>query len=140
MNAKFWKLSSPAITSSSLPREQLAVATVARRVTTDEGYFLDLQVPPQVASTVPNLMIDDVAFNVFGLDALTYCVLWVRSGRLDQLECYGAHDHWPEFPIIERIRYLEAVRKSEDTWAMVPAAQRHFPSLLKRWRLSRGAA
>jgi hypothetical protein len=121
-------------------RDQLSAAQVERRTTTDEGFFLDLTVPGEVAAEIPNLMIDDVGFQVHGLEEPTYCVLWVRSGRLDQLECYGGHDHWPEFPVVEHIFYLEAIQASTDTWKMVPTAQRHLPSLLKRWRLARGAA
>jgi len=121
-------------------RGQLPTLQVSDRTMTDEGFFVKFAVPSASrAANVPNLMIDDVAFDVFGLNGPAYTVLWIRRGLLDRLECYGASDHWPEFPVIERIYYLRAERRSTDTWNMIPTSERDFPSLTARWTVA-GAA
>jgi len=123
-----------------LLRNQLAAVQVSERTVTDEGFLLKFAVPSaHRAADVPNLMIDDVAFEVFGLVGPAYTVLWIRRGLLDELECYGASDHWPEFPVIERIFYLRAEKRGMDSWNMVPASGRDLPSLTTRWTAA-GAA
>ena len=123
-----------------LLRKQLAPLQVRDRTVTDEGFLLKFDVPSAFrAADVPNLMIDDVGFEVFGLVGPVYTVLWVHQGLLDELECYGPNDHWPEFPVIERIFYLRAERRGVDSWSMIPTASRDFPSLTARWAAA-GAA
>ncbi len=79
-------------------RDQVARARVVRREFSGVGFFTSFEVqgniplaePPNFAGGNVNIQMEDL---VYGAG----CVLFVRNGKLDMLECYtNGDEHWPE--------------------------------------------
>ena len=78
-------------------RQQASLARVRSREFSGVGFFTRFEIPDNVTLAEPpsfaggnvNIQMDEVAFGAG-------CVLFVRNGRLDMLECYtNAGDPWP---------------------------------------------
>src|SRR3954468_19580246 len=78
-------------------REQLAVATVAKREFTGVGFFTRFDVPPTVSGLPSSrrIIISDVYADVEGLQHGAGFVLFVVDGGLDTLECFTYVEPWP---------------------------------------------
>ena len=79
-------------------RDQAARARVVRREFSGVGFFTWFEIPDNVTLAEPpgfaggnvNIQMEDLAYGAG-------CVLFIRNGKLDMLECYtNAGERWPE--------------------------------------------
>jgi len=96
-------------------RVQYAQSTVADRDTTGSGFFLDLSVPEGAQSSVPSpLRIGDVVFDFVGVPEGGEAILWVRDGRLAQLEAFARGGVWPDDAQLESVGYFSGSERDLD--------------------------
>jgi len=111
-------------------RDQLAVASVARREFTGVGFFTGFDVPPNVAklSSSRRVTIQDVHADIVGLQHGAGFIMFVDGGVLDTLECFIYEDAWPANARLSRLYYLrprqgtggslEETAERDLTWAI----------------------
>jgi hypothetical protein len=87
-------------------RQQFAAAKIVSRNFSGVGFFTDFEVPDTAPLVEPSHF---AAGNVdIQLENLRYgagCVLFVRDGKLDFLECYTFSEPWPEQIIIKSLSH-----------------------------------
>jgi hypothetical protein len=101
-------------------RRQVEEATIVRRELTGVGFFVDFSVPdsvPRISSG--RILVDDVRFDLEGLDHGGGVILFVDDGRISQFEGYLYGEDWPE-----------AARLKSSTYDTEP---RDFTLLRKAW-------
>lgn len=87
-------------------REQLAMATVAKRVETGVGFYVDLNVPARLPTVVPaEFYLPDVLIELREVRYGARAILLIAAGRLAQLEVATLDDPWPAKPEIVSWRY-----------------------------------
>ena len=79
-------------------RKQAAVATVIQREFSGVGFFTTFAVPDGVPlANPPSFAGGDVNIQLEDVSHGAGCVLFVRDGKVEMLECYThAGDQWPE--------------------------------------------
>jgi hypothetical protein len=75
---------------------QAAKARLVKREYTGVGFFCDFEVPPDAPILKGDFDIDDVSGEVEGLAHGAGFVLFIRDGRLDNLEGFSFDEPWPE--------------------------------------------
>lgn len=87
-------------------REQLAMASVAKRVETGVGFHVQLSVPAGVPTVVPEgFYLSDVVIELRDVRYGASAILLIAAGRLAQLEVATFDDPWPAKPEIVSWRY-----------------------------------
>lgn len=87
-------------------REQLAMATVAKRVETGVGFYVDLIVPAGLPTVVPEeFYVSDVLIELRDVRYGASAIVLIAAGRLAQLEVATFDDPWPVNPEIVSWRY-----------------------------------
>ena len=87
-------------------RVQLNSARVSKRDLDSAGFFTDLSVPDSVAPVrPPNFEIDDVQFELEGVEGPVGCILFVRDGFINCLEGYTYVGDWPDSPRLKSLSY-----------------------------------
>ncbi len=95
----------------ALLREQLAMASVAKRVETGVGSYVDLNVPARLPTVVPaEFYLSDVLIELREVRYGASAILLIAAGRLAQLEVATFDDPWPTKPEIVSWRYDPAPR------------------------------
>jgi len=79
-------------------RKQYGKARVKKREFTGVGFWLDIELPPDVAPAplVQRLHLSDVGAELEGVNHGVGFVLHVRDGLLDQLEGFTYDEPWPD--------------------------------------------
>ena len=75
-------------------RAQLDRVTVTERIYSDSGFFTHFGVPessPRLSADSSSMVIDDVHAELRELKYPVACILFVRDGALDMLECVSDH-------------------------------------------------
>jgi hypothetical protein len=82
-------------------RAQYQQARITKVELTGVGFFVDFEVPPDIAKSEPcDLTGGGANIAVAGVKHGAGCVLFVREGRLTMLEGFTYDDEWPEHPQI----------------------------------------
>ena len=85
-------------------RQQYASAKVVRRKFTGTGFFTDFELPEAIPLTTPrNITGGNVNIQLENLPYGAGCVLFVRDGKLHQLECYTNAGPWPDRIVIKAL-------------------------------------
>ena len=109
---------------------------------TEIGLFANFALPSEAPRCpVPRAILDDVQLTIRDRDNPTLCILFVKDGVLEVLECYDAADEdWPEFPQIVKVEYLlyhpEPVRPGVDEemrYTAEPIPARDLDGLKRMW-------
>ena len=91
-------------------RAQYRRARITKVELTGVGFFVDFEVPPEMAKTEPpDLAGGGANIAVAGVKHGAGCVLFVREGRLTMLEGFTYDDEWPEHPQVLAIEDPVAV-------------------------------
>ena len=91
-------------------REQYARASIRHVELTGVGFFVDYEVPADVARTLPaSFAGGNVSIEVEGVTHGAGFVLFVRDGVLSMLEGYTYDDPWPEHPVVIELRDASAI-------------------------------
>jgi hypothetical protein len=96
-------------------REQAARAKVARREFTGVGFFCLLHVPPDLSPVAAgaDFTIGDVSASIPGLEHGAGFLLFVRQGRLSELEAFSYEERWPSEVTTFTLDYLSYPRNLE---------------------------
>ena len=96
-------------------RQQYAVAKLIDRDLTVSGFFLKFDVGSAVSPVEPtDVVVDDVLFELEGLEHGGGAIAHVHNGYLDLVEAYLHAGHWPKAPRLVRVYYdTGAVRDLE---------------------------
>jgi hypothetical protein len=87
-------------------REQLDVATLVERDLTGSGFFLKFAVPTTALPADPaNVVIDDVLFELEGLEHGGGAIAHDHGGYLNLIEAYLNAETWPTTPVLRRVYY-----------------------------------
>jgi hypothetical protein len=87
-------------------REQFEAARLVDRDLTGSGFFLKFEIPAHVRPTDPkDLVVDDVLFDLDGLEHGGCAIAHVRGGYLDLVEAYLNAGAWPKTPHLIRVYY-----------------------------------
>lgn len=87
-------------------RAQMKQAVPVNRELTGVGFFLDFSVPDSVPPVKPGrIIINDVIFDLAGLQYGGGAILFTNGGRISQLEGYLNGEEWPDEPRVTRIYY-----------------------------------
>ena len=87
-------------------RGQFAQARLVERELTGAGFFLKFAVRPEATPVEPpDITIDDVLFDLEGLEHGGGAIAHVRDGYLDLIEAYLNAEPWPANPTPRRIYY-----------------------------------
>jgi hypothetical protein len=89
-----------------LLREQYARATIKEISLSGAGFFVDFEIPADVACVAPpNFQGGVVNIRVEGVENDAGCLLFVRDGVLSFLEGYTyGGEEWPEHPVVVELR------------------------------------
>ena len=92
-------------------RQQLPRARVNQVEMTGVGFYIDFEVPADVALTEPaNFAGGHAEIGLAGADYPAGCVLFVRNGRLATLEGYtNADELWPEDAVVVSVENVVPV-------------------------------
>ena len=91
-------------------RAQYQRARITKVELTGVGFFVDFEVPPEMAKTEPRDLTGGSAnIAVAGVKHGAGCVLFVREGCLTMLEGFTYDDEWPEHPKVLAIEDPVAV-------------------------------
>jgi hypothetical protein len=88
-------------------RQQYAVATISARDFSGAGFFTSFDVPDDVPLTNPQNF--DAGGMLISLENLPYgadCMIFVKNGKLDFLECYTFVDPWPKRIVIKSLSHV----------------------------------
>lgn len=91
----------------SILREQLEVASVAKRTMTGAGFYTEFEIPAGVRSVSgnPKAMFGDVEAELEGLNLGAGFLLYVMDGNLHMLEGYSYEESWPKEILKIKLRY-----------------------------------
>ena len=82
-------------------RPQYVVAKIVKREFSGVGFFSHFEVPENVPlAEPPNFEAGSILIHLEKLPSGAGCILFVRKGKLDFLECYTFVDPWPERIVI----------------------------------------
>ncbi len=85
-------------------RKQYAAAQVSSREFTGVGFIIHYAVPPDQPLAQPaNFAGGNVDIQLENLPYGAGCVLFVRGGRLEMLDCYTHGDPWPDRIVIKSL-------------------------------------
>ena len=85
-------------------RQQYTVAKIASREFTGVGFFLNFDVPQDIPLVdPPNFEAGHISIDLENLPNGAGCILFVREGKLDFLECYTYTDNWPDHIMIKSL-------------------------------------
>lgn len=85
-------------------RQQYAVAKIINREFSGVGFFTTFMVPEDILLVdPPNFEAGSMVIDLENLPNGAGCVLFVRKGRLDFLECYTFIDPWPDRIVIKSL-------------------------------------
>ncbi len=85
-------------------RQQYAVAKIVSREFSGVGFFTSFKVPEDAPPVHPsNFAAGGMLINLENLPNGADCVLFVRKGKLDFLECYTFCDPWPHRIVIKSL-------------------------------------
>jgi hypothetical protein len=92
--------------TSALLREQYARATITEISLSGAGFFVDFQIPADVARVAPpNFEGGHVNIQVERVENGAGCLVFVRDGVLSFLEGYTyGGEEWPERPVVLELR------------------------------------
>lgn len=87
-------------------RRQYEQSKVRRRDWTGSGVFVYFEVPDNVQRTKLNeFHLGDIYIILTGYNTPADAIVFVKSGKLDFLECFVYDGQWPRTPEIEKISY-----------------------------------
>jgi hypothetical protein len=85
-------------------RQQYSSAKVVRREFSGVGFFTIFEVPDNIPTVIPeNITGGNVDIELENLPNGAGCVLFVKKGKLDLLECYTNTNPWPDRIIIKSL-------------------------------------
>ena len=85
-------------------RQQYAVAKIISREFSGVGFFTSFEVPEDIPLVdPPNFEAGDILIILENLPDGAGCVLFVRKGKIDFLECYTYSDPWPDRIVIKSL-------------------------------------
>jgi hypothetical protein len=114
-------------------RTQLAASRVSAREFSGTGVFVHFEVLRNMpAVDPPALVIGDLHFQLRDVEMPCDAILFVRSGRLDMLECFTYGDHWPKQPIVVTLNYTGGPAVAPDRVADL-AQTRDWGALRHSW-------
>ncbi len=101
----------------SLLRRQLSNATIHSRQQTRVGFYLSFEVSEEtpriideIPSAKPDFCFGDVDATITGLQNGASFLIWVKSGRLKELEGYTYGEEWPTELTDYVLRYRDGSR------------------------------
>lgn len=98
----------------ALLRKQYASASISQIELTGVGFFINFEVPADVARVFPpNYAGGEVDIRVEGVEHGAGCVLFVRDGVLSMLEGFTYADPWPEHPVLIELRAARPIEPPE---------------------------
>ncbi|MFT3897698.1 MAG: hypothetical protein QM719_08390 [Thermomonas sp.] len=111
-------------------RQQAIGLTVSSREYTGPGAYINFA----VSESSPllegrTIIIGDVNLEIKGLPSGVATLLYILDGKLNFLELATYDGDWPDQPEITGIGYLREIEISEDSFNLVPAPERHAPTL-----------
>ncbi|HMD88073.1 MAG TPA: hypothetical protein VKF38_02820 [Anaerolineaceae bacterium] len=85
-------------------RQQYAFAKIVSRKFSGVGFFTSFEVPDDAPLVHPsNFEAEGILIDLENLPGGADCVLFVRNGKLDFLECYTFIDAWPDRIVIKSL-------------------------------------
>ncbi len=85
-------------------RQQYSSAKVIRREFSGVGFFTTFKVPENIPKVTPeNISGGNVDIELENMPNGAGCVLFVRDGKINMLECYSHTDPWPDRIVIKSL-------------------------------------
>jgi len=111
-------------------QSQANAATVSSREHTGVGAYVNFSVPESIPpSDTSTIIIGDVNLGIKGVPAGVATLLYIVNGKLQFLELATYDGEWPEEPEIFSIGYLQEVEVGQNSFNLVPVAERHLDTL-----------
>ncbi|MEZ5989288.1 MAG: hypothetical protein R3F30_09235 [Planctomycetota bacterium] len=96
---------------SEVLRDQLRNATIGGIELSGAGFFVDIDVPPDLPTVAPrNITGGSADIELAGVPHGAGCLLFVREGRLSMLECYTYVGEWTEDTEVLSVKDIVPIR------------------------------